>query len=114
DLDDLRRSRSRGAGRTAALRSSPPDRPAAGLSAPRTRQERVSLMARSRDVLVVGFDPRAVPGVDPEAVEVALAVGRENLAQHGLNADECLAALDDTFEATVVESLTRKPYGCVV
>lgn len=71
-------------------------------------------MAPSRDVLVVGFDPRAVPGVDPDAVETALAVGRERLAQHGLNADECLAALDDTFEATVVEQLTRKPYGCVV
>ncbi|MDN5915225.1 MAG: hypothetical protein L0I76_09000 [Pseudonocardia sp.] len=65
-------------------------------------------------VLVVGFDPSAVPGVDPDVVTEALNRGQDRFADHGIVADLCLLPLDDTIEEVVVERLRRRTYDCVV
>ena len=65
------------------------------------------------DVLLIGFDPHSVPGVDAALVETAMAMGDVRLKQHGFDAEYCLVtpdAGDDEF----VEALTDKPYDCVV
>ena len=71
-------------------------------------------MSFSRSVLVIGLDPRAVPGADVALVERALAHGQTRFAAQGIDADLCLVGLDDTAEPQIVEQLTRKDYACVV
>jgi hypothetical protein len=65
-------------------------------------------------VLLVGFDPRAVPGVDASLVEMAIAMGDARLKEKGFETDYCLVAPDDAAEVQIVESLSGKPYDCVV
>jgi hypothetical protein len=69
---------------------------------------------RSPNVLVVGIDPRAVPGMDADAIEAALEQGRSEFGKRGVLADFCLVGLDGTAEAKIVAYLTRQSYACVV
>ena len=69
-------------------------------------------MAANR-VLLIGFDPRSVPGVDATVVETAIAIGDVRLKQHGFDADYCLVAPDAGDEAFVA-ALEGKRYDCVV
>ena len=65
------------------------------------------------DVLLIGFDPHSVPGIDAALVETAIAMGDVRLRQHGFETDYCLVApgaTDDEF----VSALERKRYDCVV
>jgi hypothetical protein len=71
-------------------------------------------VAAAPQVLLVGLDPRTVPGVDAALVEVAIAMGDARLKEAGFDADYCLVAVDDTAESRIVESLTTKLYDCVV
>ena len=64
-------------------------------------------------VLLIGFDPRSVPGVDAALVETAIAMGDVRLKQHGFDADYCLVAPDVGDEAFIA-ALERKRYDCVV
>ena len=65
------------------------------------------------DVLLIGFDPRSVPGVDAALVETAMAMGDARLKQHGFAADYCLVA-PDADDTEFVEALRGKDYDCVV
>ncbi|WP_165974327.1 hypothetical protein [Nonomuraea deserti] len=65
-------------------------------------------------VLVIGLDPAAIEGYDPEPVQEAIARGRARFDDHGIEADYCLVALDRDPEAAIVEALTRDDYACVV
>src|ERR1051325_10274190 len=67
-----------------------------------------------RTVLLIGFDPRAVPGVDAAVVEMAIAMGQQRFDAAGIAADTCLVKPDDTARPQIVEALQRKPYACVV
>ena len=69
-------------------------------------------MAGNR-VLLIGFDPSSVPGVDAALVETAIAMGDARLKQHGFDADYCLVGPDAGDEA-FVGALTRRQYDCVV
>lgn len=68
----------------------------------------------TRSVLLVGFDPHAIPGVDAAMVDTAIAMGQARFAAEGIEADTCLVKPDATARAEVVEQLTRKPYAVVV
>ncbi|GAA3368633.1 hypothetical protein GCM10017744_085450 [Streptomyces antimycoticus] len=65
-------------------------------------------------VLVIGLDPTKIQGWDPEPVQTAMARGRARFDDHGIEADWCLVALDENPEETIVETLRRHDYGCVV
>jgi hypothetical protein len=66
------------------------------------------------NVLVVGIDPRALPGMDADAIEAALEQGQAEFEKRGIRADLCLVGLDGTVEAKIVRYLTRTSYACVV
>jgi hypothetical protein len=65
-------------------------------------------------VLVIGLDPVRIPGWDPEPVVAAIARGQARFGDHGIEADLCLVAPDETAEAAIVEALTGHDYACVV
>jgi hypothetical protein len=63
---------------------------------------------------VVGVDPAKLEGWDPAPVQAAIARGQARFAEYGIEADWCLAALDENPEGVIAEALTRKDYACVV
>jgi hypothetical protein len=65
-------------------------------------------------VLLIGFDPHSVPGVDANLVDVAMAMGDERLKDAGFHTTYCLVAPDDAAESQITEALSRQPYDCVV
>lgn len=68
-------------------------------------------------VLVLGLDPRRVPGPwDPEPVASLIEVGRARFAEHGVGAHFCLFGLDgsDDVEAVVTAALRSNTWECVV
>jgi hypothetical protein len=67
-----------------------------------------------QSVLVIGIDPRAIPGTDVDLVETALAGGQVRFAARDIDADLCLVGPDDKAEALITDQLTRKAYACVV
>ncbi|MFZ3562050.1 hypothetical protein [Streptomyces sp. BH055] len=67
-------------------------------------------------VLVIGFDPRRVPGPwDPEPVVERIEVGLAKFAEHGVAVETCLFGLDgsDDVEAVVGSALRAHPWECV-
>lgn len=68
-------------------------------------------------VLVIGLDPRRVPGPwDPEPVVAAIEAGMAALAAQGYDAGTCLVGLDgsDDVAGRVAEALGAGPWDCVV
>ncbi|MFZ3598512.1 hypothetical protein [Streptomyces sp. BH104] len=67
-------------------------------------------------VLVIGFDPRRVPGPwDPEPVVERIEAGLAKFAEHGVAVETCLFGLDgsDDAEAVVGSALRAHPWECV-
>src|SRR5215475_11816034 len=71
-------------------------------------------MVQSKNVLVIGVDPRTIPGIDADAVEALLAVGQARFKAQGIAADICHIRIDETAERKIIEYLNKKPYACVV
>lgn len=65
-------------------------------------------------VLVVGYDPQAVPGVDGAALRQALDAELSRFGGHGIDAAMTLLVLDATAEPTLVAALTERPWDVVV
>ena len=65
-------------------------------------------------VLLIGFDPYRVPGVDAAEVAEALGRGRERAAEQGFDLHECLLGVDDSVVDDVVAALTARAWDCVV
>jgi hypothetical protein len=65
-------------------------------------------------VLILGLDPRSIPGADAEAISAGLSHGLARFDGTGLAADYCLVALDETAGSRIIEGLTARPYDCVV
>jgi hypothetical protein len=66
-------------------------------------------------VLLVGFDSHTVPGVDAQLVEMAIAIGEEQLQAAGYDTTYCLFAADDPADAgRVVDALSTEAWDCVV
>ncbi|MHC5260390.1 hypothetical protein ACYSUO_21120 [Streptomyces sp. UC4497] len=67
-------------------------------------------------VLVIGLDPRRVPGPwDPEPVVAGIEAGLAKFAEHGVGVETCLIGLDgsDDVEAVVGSALRAHPWECV-
>lgn len=65
-------------------------------------------------VLVLGLDPRTVPGYDPEPVLAAIDRGQQRFRDLGISCRLGLVPLDDDAEERIAELLRREPYECVV
>jgi hypothetical protein len=68
-------------------------------------------------VLVIGVDPRRIPGPwDPAPVVEALAAGMARFADAGVGAETCLFGLDgsDDIETVVTEALASRAWEVVV
>jgi hypothetical protein len=67
-------------------------------------------------VLVIGLDPRRVPGPwDPEPVVEAIESGMAKFAEHGVGVRSCLFGLDgsDDITAVVGDALRSQRWECV-
>lgn len=71
-------------------------------------------MSTNRDVLLIGFDPHAVPGVDARLVDTAIAIGQQRLDAQGIAAEMCLVKPDASAEPEIVARLTAREWACVV
>lgn len=65
-------------------------------------------------MLVIGFDPAALPGHDAAASAPAFERARTVAAQEGVQLAECLVGLDGSAEGQIVEALGQQPWNCVV
>lgn len=68
-------------------------------------------------VLVIGLDPRRVPGPwDPGPVVAAIEAGMRALAESGYAAESCLIGLDghDDIPARVTAALQEHAWDCVI
>lgn len=77
----------------------------------------VATTSSNPQVLVIGLDPRRVPGPwDPEPVVAAIESGMASLADHGFDAEACLVALDGSDDARdrVTLALGTRSWDCVV
>lgn len=67
-------------------------------------------------VLVIGLDPRRVPGPwDPAPVVEAIEAGLAKFADHGVGVETCLIGLDgsDDVAQVLTTALQRHPWECV-
>ncbi|MFJ9740476.1 hypothetical protein [Streptomyces sp. NPDC101166] len=65
-------------------------------------------------VLVVGYDPQAIPGVDAEALRAALDKELARFGEHGIEAAMTLVVFGESAEPTIVSSLAERPWDVVV
>lgn len=64
--------------------------------------------------LVIGFDPRTIPGFDPAPVLDGLARGRARYPELGIDAHEVLVDPAGDALAPITAALTARSYDCVV
>ena len=64
--------------------------------------------------LILGIDPRAVPGMDGDALRVALDQELARFGEHAIDASMTLIELDESAEPTVVAALSEHDWGVVV
>ncbi|MEU8699470.1 hypothetical protein AB0C61_17735 [Streptomyces sp. NPDC048680] len=65
-------------------------------------------------VLVVGYDPQAIPGVDAEGLRAALDKELARFAEHDIEAAMTLVAFGRSAEPTLVASLAERAWDVVV
>ncbi|MEU1520009.1 hypothetical protein ABZ490_49205 [Streptomyces sp. NPDC005811] len=65
-------------------------------------------------VLVVGYDPQAIPGIDGTALREALDAELARFGDHGIDAAMTLLVLDGSAERTLVTSLAERRWDVVV
>ncbi|RII08568.1 hypothetical protein DSC45_33165 [Streptomyces sp. YIM 130001] len=65
-------------------------------------------------VLVVGYDPHAIPGMDAEALDAAFEAELARFGDHGIDVGSALVVFDGTAEPTLVAALDRRPWDVVV
>ncbi|MCX4919262.1 hypothetical protein [Streptomyces sp. NBC_00687] len=65
-------------------------------------------------VLVVGYDPHAIPGIDADPLRQALDAELARFGEQGVDAAMTLMVFDETAEPTLIASLTSRPWDVVV
>lgn len=65
-------------------------------------------------VLVVGYDPQAIPGVDAEALRGSLEKELARFGEHGIHAAMTLVVFDESAGPTLVAALAERPWDVVV
>ncbi|GAA2432665.1 hypothetical protein GCM10010433_36620 [Streptomyces pulveraceus] len=65
-------------------------------------------------VLVIGYDPRALPGTAAEAVRMTLAEEVRRFGELGIEAAMTLVVFDESAEPAIAASLAERPWDVVV
>ncbi|MEH0416636.1 hypothetical protein [Streptomyces sp. B21-083] len=65
-------------------------------------------------VLVIGIDPRAVPGMDGDSIRAALDHELTRFGEHAIEASMTLIGLDESAESTIVAALSEHEWNVVV
>ncbi|NEB96022.1 hypothetical protein [Streptomyces bauhiniae] len=65
-------------------------------------------------VLVVGYDPQAISGIDGDALRAALNAELARFGEHGIDARMALVVFDGSAEATLVAALSERAWDVVV
>ncbi|MBA0052678.1 hypothetical protein E0L36_17865 [Streptomyces sp. AJS327] len=65
-------------------------------------------------VLVIGYDPRALPEGDGERVRAALEAELARFAEHGVEVGTALVKDDAAAESVLVAALRERPWRVVV
>ncbi|MFD9513932.1 hypothetical protein [Streptomyces mirabilis] len=65
-------------------------------------------------VLVLGIDPRAVPGMDGDSIRAALDQELTRFGEHAIDASMTLIGLDESAEPTIVAALSEHDWDVVV
>jgi hypothetical protein len=65
-------------------------------------------------VLVIGYDPQAVPGIDGAALRTALDTELARFAEHGIDAAMTLGVFVASAESLLVTALSARPWDVVV
>ncbi|MEU8472812.1 hypothetical protein AB0F30_33880 [Streptomyces sp. NPDC029006] len=65
-------------------------------------------------VLILGIDPRAVPGMDGDALRAALDQELTRFGDHAIDASMTLIELDESAEPTIVAALSEHDWDVVV
>jgi hypothetical protein len=65
-------------------------------------------------VLIIGLDPRAVPGVDGQAIERGLAHGLQRVREAGYRAEQVLVPLDESALGQIEAALASRAWDAVV
>ncbi|MER6416042.1 hypothetical protein [Streptomyces humidus] len=65
-------------------------------------------------VLILGFDPHAVPGMDGDAMRAVLDKELARFGEHAVDASMTLIAPDESAESTVVSALSGQDWDVVV
>ncbi|MET9882559.1 hypothetical protein ABZZ20_05245 [Streptomyces sp. NPDC006430] len=65
-------------------------------------------------VLVVGYDPQAIPGIDAQALRAALDAELARFGEHGIDAEMALVVFDAASDSALAASLARRPWDVVV
>jgi hypothetical protein len=79
-------------------------------------------MTSSKNVLVVGLDPRLIdfsqpgypPGMSAEKVFAGVKASEEELTGLGLNVRTCYTDFGETAESVVQSELEQQPFDCVM
>jgi hypothetical protein len=72
------------------------------------------MVAMAYDVLVIGFDPARIPGMDAAASAPAFAEAQRRADERDVALVECLIAPDDSAVAQIQEALRGRRWDCVV
>jgi hypothetical protein len=59
-------------------------------------------------------DPALPPGFDAEKIHAGIAIGMQQMADRGWQADLCLVQPDDSARVALERQLATAPYDCVV
>ncbi|WP_339136046.1 hypothetical protein WJM95_35225 [Streptomyces sp. f51] len=65
-------------------------------------------------VLVLGIDPRAVPGMDGGSIRAALDQELARFGEHAIDASMTLIGLDESAESTIAAALSEHDWDVVV
>nr|WSW44345.1 hypothetical protein OG296_15060 [Streptomyces sp. NBC_01001] len=65
-------------------------------------------------VLVIGYDPQAIPGVDAEALRGVLDKELARFGDHGIEAAMALVVFDESAEPALVATLAERQWDVVV
>ncbi|MEU7576460.1 hypothetical protein AB0B50_02495 [Streptomyces sp. NPDC041068] len=65
-------------------------------------------------VLVIGYDPEALPGNDAKAINEAFDKELARFAERGVDVDSAVVVFDEKAEPTLVAAPTRRPWDVVV
>jgi hypothetical protein len=65
-------------------------------------------------VLLIGFDPAAIPGQDARAAAPAFEHARARALEEGIDLVECLVQPDESADAQIRGSLQDGAWDCVV